>query len=177
MPRSSNKQIAEDEHKIIQQLMEDSRQTPQEIAEKCGFSRQKVWRIINKLEETNTVWGYTAIIDDNHNDRNTYYALIKTKAPFIELIEKSIKKLTSKGHMADKLGLNLMCLCYINGDYDWILIFSAKNIRDAKVFVGFLQEEYGKHIERISLMDCVFPLIKFGKINPNIEQLKEFAIE
>jgi hypothetical protein len=103
--------------------------------------------------------------------------LIKTKAPFIELIEKSIHRLTSGGHMPDKLGLNLNCLCYINGDYDWILIFSAKSIRDAKVFVGFLQEEYGKYVERISLMDCVFPLIKYGKINPNIEQLKEFAIE
>jgi hypothetical protein len=67
--------------------------------------------------------------------------------------------------------------CDINGEFNWIMIFSAKNLRDAKVFVGFLQKEYDKFIERVSLMNCVFSLIKMGKINPNIDQLKEFAVE
>lgn len=92
MPRSSNKQIEEDEQKIIQQLIKDSRQSPYEIAEHCGFSRQKVWRNINRLEEENRVWGYTAVMDDDHTESNTYYALIKMKAPFIELIDCAIKK-------------------------------------------------------------------------------------
>lgn len=87
------------------------------------------------------------------------------------------KKVTSGEHKAQALGIALSCFCYLNGEFDWIMIFSAKNIRDAKVFVGFLQKEYTAYIERISLMNCVFPIKKMGKVNPNIEQLKEFAIE
>ena len=87
MIKNSKFKIKFDEQIIIAKLLEDSRQSPHEIAEQCRFSRQKVWRIIKKLEESNKIWGYTAVIDDNYNDRNTYYALIKTKAPFIELIE------------------------------------------------------------------------------------------
>ena len=41
MPKSSNKQIEEDEKKVIKLLLEDSRQSPNEIAKKLGFSRQK----------------------------------------------------------------------------------------------------------------------------------------
>ena len=93
MSRSSVKQIEEDEQKIIQQLMKDSRQSPHEIAEHCGFSRQKVWRIINKLEENKKLWGYTAIVDDDHTDRKTYFLLLKTKGPFDSIIKEVINAL------------------------------------------------------------------------------------
>jgi DNA-binding Lrp family transcriptional regulator len=177
MVKNSKEKTKADEQIVIEKLMEDARQSPHEIAEQCGFSRQKVWRIINKVEDNNKLWGYTTVVDDNYDDSNTYYALIKTKALFGELIEKATKKITSGEHKAEELGITLSCFCYLNGEFDWIMIFSAKNLLDAKVFVGFLRKEYDKFIDHISLMSCVFPLIKMGKINPNIEQLKEFAIE
>ena len=175
MPRSSNKQIEEDEHKVIQQLMEDGRQSPHEIAEKCGFSRQKVWRIINRLEEDNRVWGYTAVIDEETAGRNTYFALVKAKAPFFEIIEKLIKR-TKDRNAEVEVGVTLLYLQFLNGLYDWIIIFSTNDIRHAKRFCAYIQKHYETHVERVDLLENVFPLIKFGKINPNIEQLKEFAI-
>ena len=175
MAKSSYKQIEEDEQKIIRQLMEDSRQSPQEIAERCGFSRQKVWRIINKLEDSNKLWGYTAVVDDDQTGRKTYFALFKTKGPFYSIIKEVINALQGE-KKADQLGINLLGIYYLNGIYDWLLVFSAKDIRIAKLYVGYAQKNYGKNLERIDLMDCVFPLIKFGKVNLNIGQLKEFAI-
>ena len=175
MAKSSYKQIAEDEQKIIRQLTEDARQSPQEIAEHCGFSRQKVWRIINKLEENNRIWGYTAVVDDDHAGRKTYFALLKTKGPFASIINEVMT--TLKGETkADQLGITLLGIYYVNGLYDWLVVFSANDIRIAKLYMGYTQKSYGKYLERIDLMDCVFPLIKFGKINPSIDQLKEFAI-
>ena len=47
MARSSIKQIANDETKIINELKKNARESIDTIADKCGFSRQKVWRIIN----------------------------------------------------------------------------------------------------------------------------------
>ena len=175
MATSSNKQIAEDEQKIIQQLMKDARQTPAEIAEHCGFSRQKVWRIINKLEDNKKLWGYIAVVDDDHTDSHTYFALFKTKGPFDSIITDVINTMKG-GTKADQLDINLLGIYYLNGIYDWLTVFSANDIRIAKLYIGYVQKNYGKYLERVDLMDCVFPLIKFGKINPNIEQLKKFAI-
>jgi len=50
MSKSSDKKIEEDKEKIILLLMEDSRQSPNEISEKLGFSRQKAWKLIKQLE-------------------------------------------------------------------------------------------------------------------------------
>jgi len=156
--------------------MEDSRQTPAEIADKCGFSRQKAWRIMNKLEESNRIWGYTTVVDEETAGGKTYFALIKSKEPFSGVIEKLIKR-TKGGKAKAEVGVNLMGIHYVNGTYNGIVVFFAKNIMYAKQLCGYIQQHYETHVERIELLEEVFPLIKFGKINPNIEQLKEFAIE
>ena len=174
MARSSNKQIAEDAQTIIRELMEDSRQSPHEIAEKCGFSRQKVWRVINKLDEEKKIWGYTAVVDDNADGSNTYFALGRVKAPLFNVIDQIIEIV--KGDKSRQCDVRLLGTYYVNGLYDWLVIFSAQNMIDAKRFCGYIQKEYDTYLDRIDLMESVFPLIKFGKINSNIEQLKEFAI-
>ena len=51
MARSSMKQIEKDEMKIILELQKNARESIDKIADRCNFSRQKVWRIMNKLEE------------------------------------------------------------------------------------------------------------------------------
>lgn len=175
MAKSSTKQILADEQKVVQQLVEDPRQTPHEIAEKCGFSRQKVWRIINKLEENNKLWGYTAVIGDRTIGGDTYFALVKAKSPFSEITKKLIKR--TKERKAAEVGIDLLCLHFVNGVYDWMIIFSATDIRYAKRFCSYIQKHYGTHVERVDLLEDLFPLVKFGKINPEIDKLKEFAIE
>ena len=174
MPKNSRKQIVSDEQKVIQELIKDARKSPNEIAKICGFSRQKVWRIIKKLEQENTIWGYAAVIDGNNDDRNTYFTLIKAKAPFLDIADKLIKRIREK--KVSEIGINILGVHYLNGLYDWIVIISAKNVRDAKKFCGYLERHYGEHIERIELLEDVFPMIKFGKINPEIEKLREFAV-
>lgn len=77
MPKSDKISIEADERKIIDQLLKDSRQSPHEIAKRLGFSRQKVWRIIKRLEKDNIIWGYTTVIDENSIGYNSYFALCK----------------------------------------------------------------------------------------------------
>ena len=50
------------------------------IAIDCGFSRQKVWRIIKRLEENKTIWGYHTVIDYEKLGLKRYFVLIK-RAP------------------------------------------------------------------------------------------------
>jgi len=56
MAKSSKKQIYEDELKVIAELQKNAKESINIIAKKCGFSRQKAWRIIKKLEEDKTIW-------------------------------------------------------------------------------------------------------------------------
>ena len=174
MPKSSNKQIKEDEKKVIKLLLKDSRQSPNEIAEKLGFSRQKAWKIIKRLEKNKTIWGYTSVINEGINGRNIYFAFSKHKTPIFVRINEIVRDVQEDTEY--KFNIGILGSYYINGTYDWIIIFSAKDIRDAKKFCDHVQSQYMDQLERIDLNECIFPLIKYGKLNPNIEKLKEFAI-
>ena len=77
MAKNSYKQIIEDEKKIIDQLLQNANKSINEIAKSCGFSRQKVWRIIKNLEKSNIIWGYTAVIDEAKQGLGSYQVLIK----------------------------------------------------------------------------------------------------
>ena len=63
MAKSSKKQIYEDELKVIAELQKNAKENIDTISKNCGYSRQKVWRIINRLEENKTIWGYTAVVN------------------------------------------------------------------------------------------------------------------
>ena len=52
MAKTSKKQIEEDERKIITELQKNAKESIDVIAKKCGFSRQKVWLVIKRLEKT-----------------------------------------------------------------------------------------------------------------------------
>ena len=56
MPKSSKKQIDADEKKVKRELKKNSKESIDKIAKKCEFSRQKVWRIIKRLEKNKTIW-------------------------------------------------------------------------------------------------------------------------
>jgi len=51
MAKRSSVQIEQDENKILDALEQHSKDSVDEIAKSCGFSRQKVWRIIKDLEK------------------------------------------------------------------------------------------------------------------------------
>ena len=77
MARKSVKQIKKDENKILTALKQNARGSIEDIAKKYRFSRQKVWRIIKRLEETKKIWGYYTVVDDEKLDRRRYIILIK----------------------------------------------------------------------------------------------------
>ena len=77
MPKSSRKQINEDDKKFLKMLQKNSGDSLENIAKKCGFSRQKLWRIKKRLEKNNTIWGYPAVTDYNNLDLEHYTVLFK----------------------------------------------------------------------------------------------------
>jgi DNA-binding Lrp family transcriptional regulator len=173
MPKNSYQQIKIDENKVIAELLRNSNESIDNIAKRCGFSRQKVWRVIKKLEEEKTIWGYTAAIDEKKLGRNTYIALFKAKAPLSD-VDKSIQKI--KENETAEFGVTLSEVHYLNGIYDGIILFSAKNTATAKKFCSYVQKKF-PNAERIELLESLFPLVSFRMINPQIENFREFTVD
>src|SRR4030043_1629205 len=94
MAKSSVKQIEKDEKKILDELSKNANKSINDIAESCGFSRQKVWRVINNLEKNHTIWGYVAVVDEEKLDKKSYIMLVKrTNKPITqELVNRIVKR-------------------------------------------------------------------------------------
>ncbi len=173
MPKSSKKQIDEDDKKLLKVLQKNSGDNIDKIAKKCGFSRQKLWRIKKRLEKDKTIWGYNAVVDDNKLDVTRYIMLVKRSSkPIGDAINK-ITKLTA-GKKGEEIGIDVLSVGYLHGRYDVAIVFTAENIIHAKRFKEILTNEVPNLIKEIELMEYVF-LLRYGGItNPEIEKMREF---
>jgi len=117
MAKSSYIKIEEDKKAVLELLQRRSNETIDNIAKELGFSRQKVWRIIKRMDEVGTIWGYTAIFDDEEFGLKHFIALMK-ELPTIEVTDVTIES-----------------TYYVNGwGYNWVVTFTAPDIIRAKEF-------------------------------------------
>ncbi|EMR75054.1 transcriptional regulator [Thermoplasmatales archaeon SCGC AB-540-F20] len=173
MPKSSKKQINEDEKKFLRVYGINSGDSIENIAKNCGFSRQKVWRIKKRLEKSKTVWGYHAVVDDEKLDRTRYMMLVKRSSqPVGDAINK-ITKLTA-GKKGEEIGIDVLSVGYMYGEYDVVIVFTADGIKNAKKFKEILISEVPNLIRKLDLMEYVFLLRDGGITNPEIEKMREF---
>ena len=174
MPKNSKQQINKDENKVIHELLNNSNESIDKIGKKCGFSRQKVWRIIKRLEKEKTIWGYSAIVNDQKIGVKGYTVLIKRtsnpadRALIDTIISKKLEDLIPNDHVSIKNSF------FVHGMYDWLIYFTAENIIQAKRFCDAIRTIYQGHIADIILLENLFEVRKYGKINPNQTLLKEF---
>ena len=174
MPKSSKKQIDEDERKFLKLLQQNSGNSIENIAKKCGFSRQKVWRIKKRLEKNHTIWGYNAVVDDEKLGLKRYLILMKRtnkpiSAKHLEIItQRKLKMKTSK------MGVNVECSYYLHGSFDWFLYLTAESIRDVKKFIEGFTLMFNEIISEIKIQEVIFTVEKNNFTNPNLDQIKDF---
>jgi len=174
MAKVSSDQIYLDEKKVLDELRKNAKESIDIIAKKCKFSRQKVWRIIKRLEKNKTIWGYPAVLDDEKQDLNMFIVLIKkTNLPINEqladtIIGRKIEKLVPNSRVS------IINTLYVHGTYDWIISFVAEDIKEAKKFCETLNRIYQGYIEELNLLETLFPVRKQGILNPGVQKLKEY---
>jgi DNA-binding Lrp family transcriptional regulator len=173
MPKNSRKQIDADEKRVIAELQKNAKESIDLIANKCGFSRQKVWRIIKRLEKNKTIWGYHAVIDDEKVNRHSYIMLIKrSNEPLSSATDKIINQTIEKRGM--EIGVNVECSRVLHGIFDWFICFTAPGIREAKKFSEMFNREYPNYINEIHILENIFTVKNSGVLNPDITKLKEY---
>jgi DNA-binding Lrp family transcriptional regulator len=176
MPKSSKEQIDADEKKVLKELQLNSKESIDKIAKKCGFSRQKVWRIIKKLEEDKTIWGYNAVVDDEKLKLKKYIFLLKrnNKPISSEKLEVAVSGQV-KQELA-KRGIDINFNLLVHGDYDLILCATTPSIKETILLSNTLSSMFGEYISDIKILDVIFPMQKGGLDNPRISDLKDFFI-
>lgn len=173
MPKSSKTQIDADEKKFLKILQQNTDDSIENIARRCGFSRQKVWRIKKRLEKNKTIWGYNAVLNNEKLGLKRYIMLIKKSVQPVENAVNKIIDLTMH-RRGEEIGVDILCSSYLHGKYDWMLIFSTDDIKNVKKFSETLVREYQQVISEIDIVEDIFPVKRCGIINPEVSKLKEF---
>lgn len=174
MPKNSKEQINQDEKKVLSELVKNANKNIETIAEHCGFSKQKTWRIIKRLETNGLIWGYTAVF--NEEKAGLKHFMLMVKRTMKQLDQKTIDKIVSRKleESAARLGITIESSSYVHGDYDWILTFTAKDIIHAKKFADILVEFHSGIIEKTAILETLMYIRKHYILNPEKERLIEF---
>jgi DNA-binding Lrp family transcriptional regulator len=173
MAKSSKETIFHDEIKVMDALEQHSKGSIDEVAKSCGFSRQKVWRIIKDLEKRKVIWGYPAVTDETAKNLKHFIVLAKRNTvPFSDEVRKQIilRKL-------DEYPMHIVKIENIyltHGAIDWVLTFYAPDLVSAKKFVEETFARFSKYLQEYTLVETLVPVRKQGIKNPRIKDLVEY---
>lgn len=173
MAKSSKGQRQEDEMKILAALQNNSNENIETIAKRCGFSRQKVWKMIKQMEERHMIWGYTAIIDQDEIEQESFMILIKrTNDPLDKKIMNKIESIQLED-VAQPFDVTIESSCYVHGNYDWIITVTAQGINQAKTFCDRLNSEFPGAIAMIDIQQILYFVRKHHIFNPDRKKLRD----
>jgi DNA-binding Lrp family transcriptional regulator len=170
MAKRSNKIFLQDEIKVMNILERDSNKNIDQIAKDCGFSRQKVWRIINDLEKRKIIWGYTAVTDETAQNLKHFLVLVKRNAlPFTDDIKQEI--ILRKIDDYPMHIVKVENIYHTHGIADWIVTFYAPDLVSAKKFVENTFARMHEYLQEYTLIETLLPIRKQGLKNPRIKEL------
>ena len=173
MPKQSKEKITDETQNVLIALQQNAKENLTTLAQQCHISKQKLQRIIRHLEKNRNIWGYTAIVDEEDAPYKKFVLLLKrsmkpfndTKAD--ELVEKRFAQ------WFEPLGVRIESTYYVHGDYDWVLIFTAPDLLQAKKFSQILFEHYPGVAEKVSIMEVLFTGRAHYVMNPDQSKLRE----
>ena len=174
MSKSSRDQIEQDEKKLLSELVKNSNENIETIAKHCGFSRQKTWRFIKQLEAKGLIWGYTAIFDEEKIGLTHFMLMVKRTTKQLE--EKTVNIIISRKmeDLAAEIGITIESSSYVHGEYDWVITFTAEDIKQAKKFSDSVIALHLDDIEKITILQTLMFIRKHYILNPDRKKLKEF---
>jgi DNA-binding Lrp family transcriptional regulator len=174
MPKSSLTRLIEDEEKILDILQINAQASIDDIAKKCGFSRQKVWRIIKKLEEEKTIWGYTAICDQERYDLKHFIMLMKRNTtPIDQKIMQEVLTTRLDDLIPDSI-IHIEDIEYVHGSYDGIFSFLAPDLITAKKFCDRFKETFNQYVAGVELLEGIFFIRNQRLRNPNLDKIVHY---
>jgi DNA-binding Lrp family transcriptional regulator len=173
MSKSSEEKMKKDRKKVIDVLGQHARDNIEELAKRCGFSRQKMWRIIKDLENEKLIWGYSAITDGTLRELNHFVLLLKRSTiPLDNATRKDALKSILDDFVSEQLKIEN--IYFTHGVYEGVITFYATDLIFAKKFVDELFKRIGEYFNAHLLLQTLIPLRLHGIKNPNMKKLAEY---
>jgi uncharacterized protein with GYD domain len=72
------------------------------------------------------------------------------------------------------MGITMESSYYINGEYDWMVVFTTADLIQAKKFSTILFDHYSGMAEKVNLMQIIFTNRAHYIPNPDQTKLREF---
>lgn len=173
MEKVNDEYLNTDERAVLSELQRYASNNIEAIAHHCGFSRQKVYRIIKKLEEKKIIWGYTTIFHEEIQDLQKFLLLVKRTTKPID--ESTINDIVSTQILKEirEMGITIESSYCIHGEFDWALIFTATDLKHAKKFSNQLMGIYAYLVEKTLLMQILYSQRDHHIQNPNPSKIKD----
>jgi DNA-binding Lrp family transcriptional regulator len=170
MSKSKEEILFKDEKKVLMVLQTNARDNIENIAKKCMLSPQKVSRIIKKLDEEKTIWGYSAISDKKTYNMNHYVMLIKRTSVSFDKNAVEFMVTGRLEHLVSDIEFEIENAEYVHGLYDGIVSFWTDDIVSAKKFVSEFNKKYQEYISNVVLLETLIPIRRNGIKNPNMKK-------
>jgi DNA-binding Lrp family transcriptional regulator len=162
-----------DEQKVIDVLEQNAKESIDALAKKCGFSRQKVWRIIKKLEKQKMIWGYSAITDEEVKGLRHFVLLVKRNVvPLDDQIKNEVIHKKLDEYLPGDIKIENLFITH--GAFSAVFTFTAPDLITAKKFQQKLSEKVGQYLDEYLLLESLFSVRKQGLKNPDIEKVVDF---
>ncbi len=177
MAKKGEKQMGQEEIRVMNCLELNARATVDEIAKSCNFSPQKVSRIMKDLERKEIIWGYSTVTDEIRKNLKHFMVLVKrnTALPISDDVRKEIVSQRLDDPPMDMVKVENIYITH--GIADWIFTFYAPGIITAKKFIqDTYAKRFGKFIQEYFVIEILLPIRKQGYKNPHIKELAEMYI-
>lgn len=169
MPRSKKTDFEKDEIEILNTMYAHAKDSIEELAKRSGFSRQKVWRIITKLEKEKVIWGYSTVIDDAYTKRHHFTLILKrTEKPIDQQTVKTLLEQPLESLFPEKVVVE--SIEYTHGMYDGVITFYTDTLHTALEFLDKMKEYYSGYFEQIILLEPLITFRRCGIANPHIQE-------
>ena len=174
MDRMESNEIKQDEKKLLFELIKNAKENTEAIGKHCGFSKQKVARLIKQLEQKKFIWGYTTVVDEKKIEQNHFVIMAKKSSKKID--EKTVDLIVSRTleKRAAEQGIFIESSFYVHGEYDWVLTCTAEDVLHAKKFSEELIKHFPGIFEKITILQTMMFIRNQYILNPEKEKLKDF---
>ena len=173
MAKSSMETMQAERRKILQILEQNAKESVDGIAKKCGFSSQKVGRIIRQLEQEHIIWGYSIVMDEKGTELNHYVLLLKrTLVPLDDSMQREVLDEKLDKYLPPQVKIEDIILTH--GRYDAMITFYAPGLLIARKVIESLSQRIGKYFQEYLLLETLFPIRKQSLKNPDIKNLTKY---
>ncbi|HUU88019.1 MAG TPA: hypothetical protein VMX17_09740 [Candidatus Glassbacteria bacterium] len=171
---NGNSYVCKKKKSILESLIKNPVRSDREIASQLDSYRQKIWRERRRLEREKVVWGYTAVVDESKFNYVVYLVLLKLKPMSKDLADLMTRRIIRLE--PEKQDIRLLNVLFVNGEYDCLIMFSAPNHATARRYYDSLRIAYEDFLlEKPTIVDVNFALVREGKANPDIMNLFDFV--